>query len=290
MKDRDKTTMSVSEMRQILGLKKTDSYWLVHRQLFETVLVAGKMRVVLESFEHWYANQVKYKKVAGPPPGAELKDYSYSIPEIATLLGISDSTVYEIIKRDKLETFEVASWRRVRKNVFEAWYKSQRKYRTPEDRQRDAEQENTSMTLPQMARILGISREEAYSLVRGKRNRDVFEIIMVADKKRVTLDSFERWYQKQDCYQKVTEQTSSLDKELEAVDDSERTVLLDADKMSFTVKEAARLIGATTREIYRMIENDILDGIRIGKVVRIRRAALEWWLSSQDNAYEKEER
>ena len=91
MKERDKTTMSVSEMRQMLGLKKTDSYWLVHRQLFETVLVAGKMRVVLDSFEHWYANQVKYKKVAGPPPGAELKAYSYSIPEIATLLGISDS-------------------------------------------------------------------------------------------------------------------------------------------------------------------------------------------------------
>ena len=147
MKDRDKTTMSVSEMRQMLGLKKTDSYWLVHRQLFETFLVAGKMRVVLESFEHWYANQVKYKKVAGPPPGAELKAYSYSIPEIATLLGVSDSAVYGIIKRDKLETFEVASWRRVRKDVFEAWYKSQRKYRTPEDRQRDAEQENTSMTL-----------------------------------------------------------------------------------------------------------------------------------------------
>lgn len=290
MDDKKKTTMSVFEMRQMLGLKKTDSYWLVHRQLFETVLVAGKMRVVLESFEHWYANQVKYKKVAGPPPGAELKAYSYSILEIATLLGVSDSAVYGIIKRDKLETFEVASWRRVRKDVFEAWYKSQRKYRTPEDRQRDAEQENTSMTLPQMARLLGISREEVYSLVRRKRNRDVFEIIMVADKRRVTLDSFERWYQRQDCYQKVTEQTSGLDKELEAVDDSERTVLLDADKMSFTVKEAALLIGASTREIYRMIEYGILDGIRIGKVVRIRRAALECWMSSQDNAYEKEAR
>lgn len=290
MDDKKKTTMSVSEMRQMLGLKKTDSYWLVHRQLFETVLVAGKMRVVLESFEHWYANQVKYKKVVGPPPGAELKAYSYSILEIATLLSVSDSAVYGIIKRDKLETFEVASWRRVRKDVFEAWYKSQRKYRTPEDRQRDAEQENTSMTLPQMARLLGISREEVYSLVRRKRNRDVFEIIMVADKKRVTLDSFERWYQRQDCYQKVTEQTSGLNKELEEIDDSERTVLLDADKMSFTVKEAARLIGATTREIYQMIEDGILDGIRIGKMIRIRRAALEWWLSSQDNAYEKEER
>ena len=141
-----------------------------------------------------------------------------------------------------------------------------------------------------MARLLGISREEVYSLVSRKRNRGVCEIITVADKKRVTLDSFERWYQRQDCYQKVTEQTSGLDKELEEVDDSERTVLLDADKMSFTVKEAALLIGATTREIYKMIEDDILEGIRVGKMVRIRRAALEWWLSSQDNAYEKEER
>ena len=66
--------------------------------------------------------------------------------------------------------------------------------------------------------------------------------------------------------------------------------MLDADKMSFTVKEAALLIGATTREIYKMIEDDILEGIRVGKMVRIRRATLEWWLSSQDNAYEKEER
>lgn len=33
MKDRDKTTMSVSEMRQMLGLKKTDSY-LVLCQVF----------------------------------------------------------------------------------------------------------------------------------------------------------------------------------------------------------------------------------------------------------------
>ena len=290
MNDKKKTTISVKEMRQMLGIKKTDSYWLVHRKLFETVLVAGKMRVVLASFEHWYANQIKYKKVDGPPPGAELKAYSYSIPEIAVLLDINDSTVYDIIKRDKIETFEVASWKRVRKDVFEAWYQSQRKYRTPEDRQRDVEQENTSMTLPQMAKLLGISRNEAYAIVGRKSSRDVFEIIIVADKKRVTLDSFERWYQRQDCYQKVTEQTSGLDKELEGVDDSERTVLLDADKMSFTVKEAALLIGSATREIYRMIEDGILDGIRIGKMVRIRRAALEWWLSSQDNAYEKEER
>lgn len=66
--DKKKTTMSVPEMRRMLGLRKTDSYWLVHKQCFETVMVKGKMRIVIDSFERWYANQVKYKKVDGPPP------------------------------------------------------------------------------------------------------------------------------------------------------------------------------------------------------------------------------
>ena len=40
--DKSKTTMSVTEMRRVLGLGKTDSYWLVHKQCFETIMVAGK--------------------------------------------------------------------------------------------------------------------------------------------------------------------------------------------------------------------------------------------------------
>lgn len=290
MDTKNKTTMSVMEMDRILGLKKTDSYWLVHKQCFETTLVQGVMRVNIESFEHWYANQIKHKKVDGSPPGLELRACSYSIAEMAELLGIPDYAAYDLIKRCRIETFEVDTWKRVRKDIFEAWYKSQTKYRTTEDRQRDAELENASMTLPQMARLLGISRDEVYSLVGRKSNRGVFDIIIVADKKRVTLASFERWYQSQDRYQKVTKQTSGLDKELEKVDDSERMALLESDRMSFTVKEAALLIGATPREIYRMIEEEILDSFHIGKMIRIRRTALEWWLSSQDNAYGKEER
>lgn len=88
-----KTTMSVPEMRQLLGIGKTDSYWLVHKQCFETILVEGKMRVVIDSFEHWYANQIKYKKVDGTPPGEELRSNSYSPPEIAEMLGLYMMTI-----------------------------------------------------------------------------------------------------------------------------------------------------------------------------------------------------
>lgn len=49
-------TMSVPEMRKLLGLKKTESYWLVHRKFFKTEIIGETMRIDLESFEKWYAN------------------------------------------------------------------------------------------------------------------------------------------------------------------------------------------------------------------------------------------
>jgi hypothetical protein len=58
-----KKSMSVMEMGRMLGLKKTNSYWLIKKGWFETVMVAGKMRVMVDSFEEWYQNQTHYKKV-----------------------------------------------------------------------------------------------------------------------------------------------------------------------------------------------------------------------------------
>ena len=70
--------MSVHEMGDMLGLKKTDRYWLVHKNYFRTETLLGKLRVEIASFEKWYANQEKYHKVTGEEPGLELKKSSYS--------------------------------------------------------------------------------------------------------------------------------------------------------------------------------------------------------------------
>lgn len=51
--DKEATTMSVREMRELLGIKKTDSYWLLKKNCFEVVKIAGKMRIVKKSFENW---------------------------------------------------------------------------------------------------------------------------------------------------------------------------------------------------------------------------------------------
>lgn len=94
-----KTTMSVREMRQLLGLGKTDSYWLLHKNLFEVILINDKRRIVISSFEKWYANQVKYHKVNGSPPGEELCKRSYSVPDAAEILKVKPETIYTLIRQ-----------------------------------------------------------------------------------------------------------------------------------------------------------------------------------------------
>lgn len=49
---RQRTSMSVVEMGKLLGLGKTESYWLVKKQYFKTITVGNTMRVMIDSFEN----------------------------------------------------------------------------------------------------------------------------------------------------------------------------------------------------------------------------------------------
>ena len=60
--------MSVPEMGKMLGLGKVESYWLVKKNYFKTIQVDGRMRVMLDSFEDWYAGQFHYKKAVSYTP------------------------------------------------------------------------------------------------------------------------------------------------------------------------------------------------------------------------------
>lgn len=83
----EKTSISVSEMRRLLGMKKVEAYWLVKQGCFKVILVGGKMRIMLDSFEQWYGRQFHYKKVTGPEPG-QLLPPSLTVPAAADILGL----------------------------------------------------------------------------------------------------------------------------------------------------------------------------------------------------------
>ena len=133
-----KTSMSVMEMGKSLGLGKTESYWLVHKEQFETRFVAGKMRVMVESFERWYANQLHYKKISGELPGKELLKRTMTVPTMAKLLGIKEANAYELIHRLHFRSVktEYSSQRLlIDKATSNEWLKKQTHYKIVEGKE-----------------------------------------------------------------------------------------------------------------------------------------------------------
>ena len=171
--------MTVPEMGKLLGLKKTDRYWLVHKNVFESKEIAGKIRINIASFEKWYANQIKYHKVTGEESGKELKSWSYSVKEVADLLGVDDYLVYELLKKNQMEAVIVDYWKRIPKESFQNWYKNQSRYRTKEDREKDALLEDATITMPEMAQLLGTPGE--YDAIQAELRGVIFKDPMAPD-------------------------------------------------------------------------------------------------------------
>lgn len=120
--------MKVRDVGRMLGLKKTESYWLVHKGYFKTLLICGNMRVDMDSFEEWYDSQFHYKKVDGPPPGSKYA-HTMSLTEMMETMGVSEDTVRFIIKKGWVETEVVDNRIRILRDSFESWYSTQDRYK-----------------------------------------------------------------------------------------------------------------------------------------------------------------
>lgn len=191
-----RTSMSVMEMGRLLGLGKTESYYLVKKNYFKVVMVGTTMRVMIPSFEEWYANQSFYKKVDGPEPGSQLKLTSMSAEELGTLLGISEASAYDLIAKGHFERIEVLGKMRISNESFWNWYSAQSSYRTLEDQAKDSEKMESTLRMPEIARMLGIHRNQVYNIVKSAN----LETIQIGRYKCVTKDSFYQWYENQSRY------------------------------------------------------------------------------------------
>ncbi len=88
------------------------------------------------------------------------------------------------MKKDVFEVIIVDYWKRIPKKSFWSWYEGQSHYRTQQDKEKDAKIEAESITMPEMARLLGIKRKNVYSLLRNKQYCSLFEIVVIGDKKK----------------------------------------------------------------------------------------------------------
>ena len=282
-------------MGKLLGLKKVESYWLVHKEYFETIIVNGKMRVVTESFEHWYAGQVKYHKVSGEPPGERLRQESYSAKEIGEILQISESYAYEVMKAGGVKPILVNYWQRFPREDFERWYYSQSRYRNQQDRQRDAEIEENSLSMPDMARLLDVPRNIVYGILDSDSGKEQLEVVIVANRKRITKSSFEKWYVNQNEYLKPEDQPEGVPRKRKTYADSlvkkkvktsggVREVRYSTNPDYLTVDEAALLAKTTVERVYKWISAKKFPVLRISKMItRIPRADFEAFMAQRDD-------
>jgi transposase len=260
--------MSVPEMRKLLGLKKTDSYWLVHKNFFKTEVIGGMMRIDLVSFEKWYANQVKYKKVDGEEPGKELREKSYSFKEAANILGIHDCDLYDIWKNEKLEYITVDFVRRIPVDIFEKWYADQDVYRKVTHIPTAEELENDYICLQDAADLLGISREKLAKIARSEEIGRLLDSTICNNKRWITRKSFQLFLNAQNVYYI-----------LDDGDEQEKDTVSLEIKEYISRQEAAELAGVSVSTVTKWMQSGEFQCVGAGKVLRVHRQQFLNWLN-----------
>ena len=261
-------TMSVPEMRKLLGLKKTEGYWLVHREFFKTEIIGGMMRVDIESFEKWYANQVKHKKVDGEEPGRELIKGSYSFQDAANLLGVNSACLYEIWKKEERKTIKVDFVKRIPKEEFENWLSEQTVYKKSDRIPTISDMEKGYIRFKETARMLNIQEDTMLKLIRTSKYKAFFEVRVFDNKKWISKKSFRLFLNAQNEY-RITDNDENT---------SSDNLIIET-KEYISRNEAAELAGVKASTITKWIQAEAFPCVGAGKVLRIKRADFLAWLN-----------
>lgn len=266
--DEMKRTMSVPEMRKLLGIKKTESYWLVHKNYFKTELINGTMRIDIASFEKWYANQTKHKKVTGEKPGAQLCAASYSFRDVANMLGEYDGTIYDLWNRKGLPTVTVNYRKRIPREIFNSWYENQNEYHKVDSPATIEEIEEKFILFREAAAMLKMSNEELLTLIRKGKYKDLLEMRMFDNKRWISRRGFQDFLNLHDQYkirQAKNESGSGISKFL-------------SQKQYISKEEAARIAGVSKSTVAKWALKGMFPCRAAGYVMRIERIPFLKWV------------
>jgi len=195
-----------------------------------------------------------------------------------------------LIKEKKVDVVTIDYWKRVTKESFYNWYNSQSRYRTKEDKERDAAIENASISMPEMARLLGVPRSTVYSILRNPNYKDMFEIIIVAERKRITRESFEKFLTLQDKYKldEINDYEEISMEENIALAEHRRKKLKNKQHRAdngnldyLTFDEAALLAKVSRATIYEWSRKKYFPVVHVVKASRIPRKEFKQYLEKR---------
>ena len=211
-----------------------------------------------------------------PKKGADV-DYRKAIMDAA-----------DYMKQAGVEFILVDYWRRYPKKAFDKWDRSQKRYRNTEDREKVRDIVESSMAMPEMARLLGVPRSTVYGLLNQS---EILKTIEFDGRRRVTKKSFYEWYGSQNDYHIVSDEMPETVKDednrrIEAY----RRAVLERDGHSknigndvyLTVNEAAVLAGVNPETVHKWIKKEKVEAVQSSKTIRIPRQEFEGWLQGRE--------
>lgn len=178
---------------------------------------------------------------------------TYSIEEVQKLLKVSEDEARKLVKSGLFKTYRVGNeYRATRKSV--------------EERKKTVEamltyQNQKTMSVPDLMRILGLGKTSTYRLV----NQCYFKTYVVFGKMRIDVESFEKWYAGQFHYKKVNGERPGTD-HIETI--APTTI--------------AKVLGVSKSTAYDFLNNGEIEFIVVKGKRRVIRQSFEDWYASQN--------
>lgn len=145
--------------------------------------------------------------------------------------------------------------------------------------------------MPEMARQLGITRKQVYGILNGQKYGHFFEFVTIADRKRITKESFQKFLDGQDEYhldpandyeELAMEENAALAnfrrKKLVQTGERERNGNL----QYLTIDEAAFMAKVSRSMINVWYTKGYFPFVKIRNLVRIKRTEFEEWLEKRN--------
>ena len=152
-------------------------------------------------------------------------------------------------------------------------------------------QKRTWMTVPEMGKLLGTTRSSVYTILDNPKYSHFFEFIVIAEKKRITKESFQKFLEGQDRYKL----DPSNDYEELAQEQNIALANFRRKKLSqtgirgsngnikyLTFDEASYLAKVSRSMINKWADKGKFTVIKVGSRVRIRRDEFEDWMEQRD--------
>ena len=227
---------------------------------------------------------------------------TYSIRDISGLLGISESSVYSLIKREQLKTVAVDFRMRVPREAFDQWYSSQSRYRKAEEKKNVNDRLQSALTVPQMAALLGIPAEHGYRILEDYDYAHFFKYVTLDGQRQIMKEDFEAFLAGQDKFHlvevvRMADHTSKTSTEAvdifelpETADQRPKEICKSKSRHAWcertadfiTIAEAAERAGVTRQAISKLADRGKIGCMKAGSRILIRRRDFEKWLQNRD--------